>query len=226
MADAAIIFDVDGVLLELTQAEEDAFFYPFEALYSLTGLSRDWDSYRVRNDKDIITEILEKHLARPPHQAEYDAVVATYIGHAEQRLANGALKPKLIPGARGLLEALVHHGVTMGIATANLLDIARLRLEAMGLWTFVAGQAGGADGGGHKRDVLARVIANIGLAPNRVVYLGDNVNDVDAGLHTGVHFIGFAMEEPRRQKLKSAGAASIAATHAQSLELIRRFLGR
>ena len=47
---AAVIFDVDGVLLHLTPEEEDAFFRPFEDLHGLTGLSRDWNSYRIRND--------------------------------------------------------------------------------------------------------------------------------------------------------------------------------
>jgi phosphoglycolate phosphatase-like HAD superfamily hydrolase len=226
MAVAAVIFDVDGVLLELTQAEEDAFFYPFEVLYGLTGLSRDWDSYRIRNDQNIIEEILEKHLARPPEDGECNAVAAAYVGHARHSLAKGLLTPKLIPGAPRLLKALAHDGVAIGIATANLLEITRLRLEAMGLWKFIGAHASGADGGGHKRDVLARVIAGTGLAPDRVVYLGDNLNDVDAGLSAGVHFIGFATEEARRQKLKGAGAAHIAATHAQSLQLIRQILGR
>jgi FMN phosphatase YigB (HAD superfamily) len=56
--DSAVIFDVDGVLLDLTPAEEERFFVPFARRYGLTGLSRDWDSYRTRNDEDIIAEIL------------------------------------------------------------------------------------------------------------------------------------------------------------------------
>ena len=36
-ADCAVIFDVDGVLLDLTRAEEDAFFLPFERRYGLNG---------------------------------------------------------------------------------------------------------------------------------------------------------------------------------------------
>lgn len=63
MADAAVIFDVDGVLLELASAEEDAFFVPFEQRYGLKGLSRDWNSYAVRNDENIIAEILASHLS-------------------------------------------------------------------------------------------------------------------------------------------------------------------
>ena len=61
MADAAVIFDVDGVLLELTRAEEDAFFVPFERRYGLKDISRDWNSYAVRNDENIIAEILARH---------------------------------------------------------------------------------------------------------------------------------------------------------------------
>jgi FMN phosphatase YigB (HAD superfamily) len=49
MKDSAVIFDVDGVLLDLTAPEEDAFFLAFERRYGITGLSRDWDNYRVRN---------------------------------------------------------------------------------------------------------------------------------------------------------------------------------
>ncbi len=44
-APAAVIFDVDGVLLDLTPPEEDAFFAPFARRHGLAGLSRDWDSY-------------------------------------------------------------------------------------------------------------------------------------------------------------------------------------
>jgi phosphoglycolate phosphatase-like HAD superfamily hydrolase len=58
--------------------------------------------------------------------------------------------------------------------------------------------AHGADGGGHKHAILARAIAASGLPPERIVYIGDNVNDVEAGLCNGVHFIGFSTSPERR----------------------------
>jgi phosphoglycolate phosphatase-like HAD superfamily hydrolase len=225
MADAAVIFDVDGVLLELTHAEEETFFYPFEVLHGLTGLSRDWDSYRIRNDEDIIKEILEKHFERMPDDSEYRAIVAAYVGHVKHGLIKGLLKPKLIPDAKNLLEALALEGIAMGIATANLLDIARLRLEAMELWKFIDAYPSGADGGGHKRDILSRTMAMTGLPPDSIVYVGDNLNDVEAGLHAGVHFIGFSTNKSRLHNLGKAGAAHTAANHAQSLKIIRRVIG-
>ena len=65
-APAAVIFDVDGVLLDLTPPEEDAFFAPFARRHGLAGLSRDWDSYRVRNDEEIIRKKFSSDTSAPP----------------------------------------------------------------------------------------------------------------------------------------------------------------
>jgi len=131
-----------------------------------------------------------------------------------------------IPGARGLLSALRADGVTIGIATANLIGAARLRLESAGLWDFVADLPFGADGGGAKAEILARAITASGLSKSRIVYLGDNLNDVEAGLRNDVHFIGFAREHHRRDRLAEAGAATVCGDHVTSYQLISSMLGR
>src|SRR5687767_2860541 len=114
MADAAVIFDVDGVLLELTRPEEDAFFTPFERRYGLKDLSRDWNSYAIRNDETIIAEILARH-GVPGHK--HAEVVADYLDVLKLQLANGTIEIITIPGARDLLQNL-QGDFQMGIATA------------------------------------------------------------------------------------------------------------
>lgn len=220
--DSAVIFDVDGVLLEMTRAEEDLFFVPFRERYGLTGLSRDWDSYRTRNDEDIMGEILEAH-GHP--LSERPAVVAHYEAVTRERLEKGEVTPVEIPGARALLGELPA-STGLGIATANLTSIARLRLEARGLWNFVSRFPFGAEGGGHKRETVAKAIAATGLPKDRIVYIGDNLNDVDAGLANGVNFIGFAVEHHRRERLKRGGATHTAGDHRTTRALIDGFLGR
>ncbi len=220
MADAAVIFDVDGVLLELTRAEEDAFFAPFEMRYGLTGLSRDWDSYRTRNDEDIIAEILATHNLAVSESA---AIIAEYIEVLRDGIGTDALMPAEIPGARKLLAELAG-GPLLGVATANLVAAARLRLEAQGLWNSVSQLAFGAEGGGHKRQTVARAIAASGLPIDRIVYIGDNLNDVEAGLGNGVHFIGFSVDGSRRQKFAEAGARHTSSNHETTLRLIREML--
>lgn len=217
--DSAVILDVDGVLLDLTAAEEDAFFLAFERLHGITGLSRDWDSYKVRNDEHIIAEILERH-GLPASEA--DAVVAEYLNILAEGLETRRLQAVEIEGAGSLLGAL--NGRKLGIATANLRSAAQLRLQAAGLWGHVSGLAFGAEGSGHKRQTVARAIAATGLPKDRIVYIGDNLNDVDAGLSNGVHFIGFAQDAARRERLKAAGAFHLSGEHARTLRLVRELL--
>jgi len=134
------------------------------------------------------------------------------------------LVPVAIAGAGALLEGLAGKSAT-GIATANLAAIARLRLERAGLWDYVAGLPFGADGGGHKRDTVAKAIAATGLPKHRIVYVGDNLNDVDAGLSNGVNFIGFATDAARRQRLAAAGARHLSGSHDETARLIGSLLG-
>jgi phosphoglycolate phosphatase-like HAD superfamily hydrolase len=219
--DSAVIFDVDGVLLDLTPAEEDGFFVPFARRYGLTGLSRNWDSYRTRNDEDIIGEILERH-GLP--LSDRDAVIADYLAVMAEGLRLQRFSPVEIAGARDLLASLSGtHGI--GIATANLLGAARLRLAHAGLWPWVERLAFGAEGGGHKRETVARAIAATGLPRSRIVYIGDNLNDVAAGLDNGVNFIGFAEDSGRRARLAAAGALHTSGDHDTTRVLIARLLG-
>jgi phosphoglycolate phosphatase-like HAD superfamily hydrolase len=223
---SAVIFDVDGPLLDLTRPEEDAFFVPFERLYGLTGLSRDWDSYRTRNDEDIIAEILESHLGRAPDEDEQRRVIDLYGEVLREGFASGRLKASAVSGADALLARLANlPGVALGMATANLRRAAELRLRAVDLWEPVSRYPGAADGGGAKREVLARVIADLGLRPERIVFVGDNLNDVEAGRVNGTHFIGFHWQEHRRQRLSDNGAAHVSGDHEETYRLIVRLLG-
>lgn len=217
--DSAVIFDVDGVLLDLTRPEEDAFFLPFARRYGLTGLSRDWDSYKIRNDEHIITEILSRHGLPDDHHA---AIISDYLLALSEGLATGTIAAVEIPGASTLLASLAD--CRLGIATANLLSAAKLRLEAKALWQPVSGLAFGAEGSGHKRETVARAIAATGLHKSRIIYIGDNLNDVDAGLVNGVHFIGFSPNEQKRSALASAGAEHLSGDHTTTIGLVRHLL--
>lgn len=218
-SEAAVIFDVDGVLLELTPAEEDAFFWPFAKLHRLTGLSRDWDGYRIRNDEDIIDEILETHFKRRPTPAERQAVITAYLSHLASDLHLKRLRPEVVPGVQDLLASLAGKA-RLGIATANLLEAASLRLAACGLWEGLKAHGFGANGGGAKRQILARAIASLDLPADRIVFIGDNLNDVEAGLANKVHFIGFSRDPARARRLAEAGAERICNHHRDTLKHI------
>ncbi len=223
---SAVIFDVDGPLLHLTPAEEDAFFAPFKAVHGITGLSNDWDSYRTRNDEDIILEILEGHFGRTPERHELEEITKTYADIMERGYADGSLVVEAVDGALDLLTALSGAGgIALGTATANVLHAARVRLTEAGMWDYIQHHPGAADGGGAKRDVLARVIERIDVPPERIVFLGDNLNDLDAGIANGVNFIGFHVAEHKRQRLLDHGAVSVFGDHRETHSYIVDLLG-
>lgn len=221
MVEAAVIFDVDGVLLELTAAEEDIFFAAFKPHLDPTTLSRDWNSYRIRNDSNIVDELLEKHGLSPTLKAP---IVERYFNLLQHSLNLQQLVSAPVSGAAVLLGELSALPVRLGIATANFREAARLRLVAAGLWEPVQDNAHGADGGGHKSEILARAIAAIGTSKERIVYIGDNINDVIAGRENKVPFIGFSTDPERLAQLRQAGAGTTSSDHTTTLSLIRQIL--
>ena len=220
MADWAIIFDVDGVLLELTPAEEELFFMPFASRCEASQLSRDWNSYCVRNDEDIIAEIVERHGIA---ETEKQNIKEEYLALLRQRLASKHISSIEIKDANAILSACSTFAM-LGIATANFRAAAKLRLEQADLWQHVSNHAFGADGGGAKREILARALANINLPKSNIIYIGDNVNDVEAGLMNDVRFIGFSEDSDRLKTLKFNGAENLAQSHKQTWAIINQFL--
>jgi len=223
---AAVVFDVDGPLLNLGPAEEQAFFTPFKTLFGIEGLSNNWDSYRIRNDRDIIHEILEDYLGDRFEPHHYHTLLDEYDRELTAGFAEGRLQVTPIPGALELLQTLSASGsLTLGMATANIRRAAEIRLRQASMWDYVRDHPGAADEGGHKHEVLARVITTMGLPSKRVVYIGDNLNDLEAGQINGVHFIGFHVNEARRQRLLDHGAGHVSGNHDETLWLINRILG-
>ena len=223
---SAVIFDVDGPLLHLTGPEEDAFFKPFELVHGLTGLSNDWDSYRTRNDEEIIEEILEGHFGRAPEPHEVGTITAAYAEVMENGYVNGDLQVSAVPGALELLQWLAQDdGIALGTATANVLHAAQVRLGEAGMWDYVKHYPGAADGGGAKRIVLQRVIDQLDVPRERIVFLGDNLNDLDAGQFNGVNFVGFHVADHKRQRLLDNGAETVFGDHADTREFITNLLG-
>ena len=220
MADWAIIFDVDGVLLELTHAEEELFFQPFATRCDASKLSRDWNSYRIRNDEEIVAEIVERLQLPEP---EKQNIAIEYLKLLQEQLASKALASPPIRGAEILLSACSKFA-KLGIATANFRQAAKLRLEGAKLWHHVSAHAFGADGGGHKHEILKRALRSFDLPNSNIIYVGDNVNDVEAGLMNGVRFIGFSENADRLKTLKAHGAEFLAQNHDQTLAIINSFL--
>lgn len=219
----AVIFDVDGVLLHLSPAEENGFFEPFRETYGLAGLSRDWNAYKIRNDLHIVQEIIETHLGRAATSQEVEAWRRRYLEVIQDWMGRGVFAVEPVAGAVELLRDLARCGTLIAIATANIIDAARMRLEAANIWPHIHHGAG-AESGGPKKQILGKLISDLGLSPCDVVYVGDNLNDLEAGREHAGYFIGFSSSARQRRFLKEHGAVLLAGDHRETRLLLERLL--
>lgn len=227
----AVIFDVDGVLLHLTEPEEHVFFAALESVFGITGASSDWDSYKVRNDVAIVEELIERQLGREATTGDLNRFTDKYISMMDIGIKTGEIEVQQIDGIRDVLMALTPiENITMGLATANMMPAAKLRLKTAGLNDFFT-VGGFAEARGPKREILRKTIADLKMPDGspmpkeRIVYLGDNLVDVDAGLHNGCGFIAVNVDEAKHPVLREAGAEIVLSDHKDTAAEIKRLLG-
>ena len=228
----AVRFDVDGVILHLTPPEEAAFFQALELVFGIDDASPDWDGYRARNDVEIVEELIETRLNRAPTPGDIIAFTDKYISLVDVAIRTGEIKVLEVEGIRDVLMALTQvENLIMGLATANLMGMAKMRLRHVGLNDFF--KIGGfAEARGPKRQILQTTIAGLqdergfAIPKERIVFLGDNVGDVDAGLANGCGLIAFSEDRAKHQKLKDAGARHIIGDHSETVPMIERLLGQ
>ncbi|HEX9015946.1 MAG TPA: HAD family hydrolase [Chloroflexota bacterium] len=117
----------------------------------------------------------------------------------------------VLPGVRDLLSTLRDAGVSLGLITGNVPEIARDKLEITGLDGYFGFGAFGTEG--DERTVLpplavARAEAALGVRvdPSRVFVIGDTPRDVAAALDNGYRAVAVATGHISVADLSSTGA--------------------
>lgn len=198
-----VIFDIDGTLLKLLQAEADAYLKAFNVCYGITGLGDDWDSYRFRTDIEIAREILDRHFARPCTTFEVSKVLDTYASLLQGEVYGRGIMPKLIPGIRDVLDTLDKQVDTaIALATGNPEQISQLRLEKAGIWKYFS-CGSFAEDGKDKTSILSKALSRCReiwldfIRTENAIFIGDHPGDAVAAQTLGVHFVGITDQTER-----------------------------
>ena len=144
---------------------------PFERRYGLKDISRDWNSYAVAMMKHH-AEILARH-GLPGH--EHTGVVADYLD-----VPNCSWPMHNETFTFGRAGAFAKTYGSLQIALPPQISLRRRTSpQRAGLWHHVSACAHGADGGGTRCEILTRAMEQTENSQNRIVYIGDNLNDVE-----------------------------------------------
>ncbi len=191
-----LLFDIDGTLVKTGGAGKAAFEHafkqelsidnPFEGLH-LSGMM----------DAAIIDQVVEGHLNRKATPEDHEAIRRSYIGRMGLEMELYRDRFKTLEGPPPLLLALKKAGCHLGLATGNYVEVAKLKLEVAGLWSFF-------DFGGYGTDAtlrpeMTRIAIERGLrhakAPismDRIWVIGDSPKDVQAARANGVRCLAVA----------------------------------
>jgi phosphoglycolate phosphatase len=206
-----VLFDIDGTLLSAAGAGARALLGAMREVYGRVPDARGF-SMGGRTDPEIVRTLLAAGgLAEPEIEAGLDALWALYL----ERLARevNATAVRALPGAAAAVRRVERAAgeVVPGLLTGNLLQGARLKLEAAGLG-FDRFRVGAFGSDHARRSALpalaierARLATGVAFRGKEVVIVGDTPFDISCGAHLGVRTVAVATGTHDAEALAACG---------------------
>ncbi|MEB3371445.1 HAD family hydrolase [Saccharopolyspora mangrovi] len=169
-----------------------------------------------RTDLGTIDQMLRSHDIEPTGEL-VAAMTAALAGVFDEVRAELAEKGRVLPGAREALATFDGDpAVHQSVLTGNTAEVARIKLGAFGLLGHFDLDIGafGDDHllrGGLVPVARGRAARKLGIdfAPERIVLIGDTLNDVRAAHESGARLIAVATGSYSADELRAAGAEVI-----------------
>lgn len=219
-----LLFDIDMTLIRTRGVGRAAMNDAFAELFGVASITEGM-RFDGRTDRGIFLEAMLKiGVAEEEHDTVFGSVSARYLELLERELA--VTKSGIVlDGVTDLLAALAGEQAAVGLATGNLREGARLKMQQFGLWQHFCG--GGFGDHVHERTSLVanavREIAGVrGIEadPARAIVIGDTPLDVAGALTNGARVLGVATGAYSEADLLASGATWTAATLADTPRIL------
>lgn len=197
----AVLFDLDGTLIDSTEAIVDCFFHTFDVL----GVERPPRERIVSS----ISLTLENQFAQ---LIDHDPDECARI-YREKYFRVGPDMTHLHEGAVEILEQCRAAGVRRGFVTSKLRAASELLLDHLGVLDHFEVRVGPEDVTNPKPhpEPLLKALGDLGVAPDEAVYLGDTPLDVRAAHAAGVPCIAITTGYAEECRLQQENPAAICA---------------
>lgn len=222
----AILFDIDGTLLDMLGVGHLSFTRALEAVFGFHD-ELDYIQFAGNTDLNVLEQVLSHH-GRVLHPSER----AQFFQRLPQELAAAAARARLTlhPGVRELLERLSRRpDVVLGLVTGNVEACAWIKLQQFDLQGhFLLGAYGNEHADRNRIATLAMERVQARLAPGEtldaVFLIGDTPNDIRAAHTIGAVAVAVATGRHSQEELRAQGADMVLPTLADTAGILRNLL--
>jgi phosphoglycolate phosphatase len=208
----AVLFDIDGTLIDTGGAGADSWRLAFDELYGIPAdIGKFTDSGMT--DPDVGRMTFEAVLHREPERGEFARLLERRLYYLHQTVADST-GYRVLPGAEQLLLGLIEDGHLLGLVTGNLEAAAHIKLHRAHFNRFFAFGGYGSDSNDRAevtRIALRRAAFVFGepIAAETAIVIGDTPRDVEAAHSAGIACVGVASHKFTAEQLHEAGADQV-----------------
>ena len=208
MAPQVILFDLDGTLVRAGGSGSRAMAVAFNELFHRENAFARV-SFTGMTDPSILKTAFNLTFGRDPTPSEAESFFQRYL----QVLAMEVPKSKrytVLPGIPQLIHALVKRGMAVGLATGNLQEGARIKLQRAGLWQLFRFGGFGSDSIDRIRltqMALQRAESLLGydVSPAQCVVVGDSPAEYQVARAMGAKVVLVATGWTAADQLQALG---------------------
>jgi phosphoglycolate phosphatase len=205
----AILFDIDGTLLDTGGAGAASWRLAFDDLY---GIPADIGKFTDAGmtDPDVGRQTFEAVLHREPDRKEFARLLERRLHYLHQTVAESE-DYQVLPGVQELLPRLIDDGYLLGLVTGNVEAAAHVKLHRGQLNRFFSFGGYGSDAtdrGELTRIALKRATMVYGepVYAAQALVIGDTPHDVEGAHAAGIACVGVGSHHFTAKQLSDAGA--------------------
>ena len=219
----AILFDIDGTLIESGGSSDRAWHRAFEELHGVDVQISKVTGKGVP-DPAVGRQAFEAVIGRAPTDEEMAKLMAKRLAYLPEEV-DSSEGYRVMPGTEELLDQLIDDGYLLGLVTGNVEGAAHIKLARANLNRFFSFGGYGSDSPDRteltKRAIeRGEVVLGSPIDRARCFSVGDTPRDIEAGHGAGIRVTGVATGKFTVKELTEAGADAAIAEFADGLPLL------